>query len=173
MRYSAADRERLIHEQATSGLSKNAFCAQRQIKPATFYRWTVPRCTAVVRKSVAFAQVEVTGTPPAAVEVLPPNGVRVGIRQEGGRQELVALIRGVAGYGGRRPDAELPQLAQGLPGDGRGRPTQELHRLVGVPSSMIDRSRGKPGSISPRLALRPASLVIRRRVETQPADQAP
>ncbi len=104
VRYSAADRERLIHEQAASGLSKNAFCAQRQIKPATFYRWTTAqRCTAVVRKSVAFAQVEVTGAPPAAVEVLLPNGVRVGIRQEGGRQELIALIRGVAGYGEAQP----------------------------------------------------------------------
>jgi len=103
VRYSAADREQLIHEQAASGLSKNAFCAQRQIKLATFYRWTARRCAAVVRKRVAFAQVEVTGTPPAAVEVMLPNGVRVGIRQEGGRQELIALIRGVAGYGEAQP----------------------------------------------------------------------
>ena len=48
-----------------------------------------------------FAQVEVAGprqaSVPAAVEVLLPNGARIGIRHEGRRDDLVALVRGVAG----------------------------------------------------------------------------
>ena len=35
---------------------------------------------------------------PATVEVLLPNGTRVGIRHQGRQDELVALVRGVAGY---------------------------------------------------------------------------
>ena len=104
VRRETAERERLIQEQAASGLTKKAFCARRHINLATFYAWT-KSSRAITARPPAFAQVEVvpqvdpTANAPAAVEVLLPNGARVGIRHQGRRDELVALIRGVAGYG--------------------------------------------------------------------------
>lgn len=93
-RYNAEDRERLVEEQAKSGQTKRAFCQQRGIVLQTFYNWSKRR--AIARRP-AFAQVEVAAPIQAAVEVLLPNGTRIGIRHEGGREELVALVRGVAG----------------------------------------------------------------------------
>ena len=100
-RYSVADRERLIREQAQSGLTKKAFCAQSEINLGTFYGWAKRKLPA--KRSPSFAQVEIPACAQAAVEVLLPNGARVGIRHQGKRDELVALIRGVAGYTGGQP----------------------------------------------------------------------
>lgn len=100
MRHGAEDRERLIREQARSGLTKRAFCAQRQINLGTFYAWTKRKHVSAVVRSPAFTQVDIAVCPPAAVEVLLPNGARIGIRHQGQRDELIALIRGVAGYTG-------------------------------------------------------------------------
>ena len=94
MRYSAEDRERLIQEQARSGLTKRAFCERQGINLGTFHGWSKKwRLT----KRPTFAEVEVTACTAAAVEVLLPNGARVGIRHQGKQEDLVALIRGVAG----------------------------------------------------------------------------
>jgi transposase-like protein len=98
VRYGAEDRERLIQAQAQSGLTKRAFCAQRQINLTTFYAWAKRKSVAV--QTPAFAQVEIAAGLQAAVEVLLPNGARVGIRHQGRRDELAALIRGVCGYAG-------------------------------------------------------------------------
>ena len=95
-RYSAEDRERLIREQAQSGLTKTAFCEQRGINLGTFHGWGKQPNRALIRKPV-FAEVDVSSYTPASVEVLLPNGARVGIRHQGKREDLVALIRGVAG----------------------------------------------------------------------------
>jgi len=94
-RYSAVDRERLIKEQTQSGLTKKAFCTQRRINLGTFYGWSKRR--AASNRKPAFAEVELSGCTQAAVEVLLPNGTRVGIRHQGKRDDLVALVRGVAG----------------------------------------------------------------------------
>jgi len=91
---SAEDRERLIREQRESGQTKKAFCKERGIVLQTFYGWAKHR--GLMRKPT-FAQVEVAVSIQAAVEVLLPNGARVGIRHQGKRDELVSLIRGVAG----------------------------------------------------------------------------
>jgi hypothetical protein len=88
----------LIREQAQSGLTKKAFCTQRHIRLGTFYGWTKRKSARVPTPS--FAQVEMADCPQAAVEVLLPNGVRIGIRHQGQRDELVALIRGVCGCTG-------------------------------------------------------------------------
>ena len=100
-RYGAEGRERLIREQAQSGLTKKAFCAQRRINLGTFYGWA--KRTLPTKRSPTFAQVEIPACTQAAVEVLLPNGARVGIRHQGKRDELVALVRGVAGYAGGNP----------------------------------------------------------------------
>ena len=94
-RYSAEDRVRLIGEHATSGLTKKAFCRQQGINLGTFCGWR--NLPAAKSKSSVFAQVEVPSDTTASVEIMFPNGARVGIRHQGDREELVALVRGVAG----------------------------------------------------------------------------
>jgi hypothetical protein len=94
-RYGAADWERLIRAQAQSGLTIKAFCEREGIKPWTFYGWTRKR--RAIEPRPRFAEVDVAPCMAAAVEVLLPNGTRIGIRHQGKRDELVALVRGVAG----------------------------------------------------------------------------
>ena len=96
-RYSADDRERLVIEQAASGQTKKAFCEQRGINIGTFHGWRKRGAGVAKRATATFAQVDVPVQVPAAVEILMPNGVRVGIRHEGKQTELIALVRGVAG----------------------------------------------------------------------------
>ena len=95
-RYSAKGRLRLIDDHAASGLSKKAFCEQRGVNVGTFMGW---RNLAVSKNAQpAFAKVDVPALPPpAAVEILLPNGVRVGIRHEGKQADLISLVRGVSG----------------------------------------------------------------------------
>ena len=98
---NAERRRELVAAFKNSGQTQAAFCRERGVNATTFNGWL--RQAAVQRP--AFAQVEVVAqsdpaaNAPAAVEVLLPNGTRIGIRHEGRRDELVALIRGVAGYG--------------------------------------------------------------------------
>jgi hypothetical protein len=68
-RYNAADRERLIQEQARSGLTKTAFCAREGIALPTFHSWGTRSLP--VKRQPAFAQVELPALTQAAVEVLP------------------------------------------------------------------------------------------------------
>ena len=86
---------RLIGEHALSGLTKKAFCEKAGINLGTFMGWrNLP--SAKTNGSV-FAQVEVPSEIASAVEIMFPNGARVGIRHQGDCQELIALVRGVAG----------------------------------------------------------------------------
>ena len=94
-RYSAEDRVRLIAEHAASGLTKKAFCKQQGINLGTFCGWR--NHPATKNASSVFAQVEVPAETKASVEIMFPNGARVGIRHQGRRDELIALVRGVAG----------------------------------------------------------------------------
>lgn len=86
----------MIRDQAGSGLTKKAFCERHGINQTTFYAWA-KRSRRTLARRPAFAEVEVAPRVQAAVEVLLPNGARVGIRHEGKRDDLVALVRGVAG----------------------------------------------------------------------------
>ena len=65
------------------------------INLGTFYAWTKKRKKSLPAKAL-FAEVDVP-LRACAVEVLLPNGSRVGIRHTGSRHELVSLVRGVAG----------------------------------------------------------------------------
>lgn len=96
-RYSAEDRKRLVLEQTASGQTKKAFCAQRGINIGTFHGWRKRDAGPAKRPGVTFAQVDVPVQAPAAVEILMPNGVRVGIRHEGKQAELISLVRGISG----------------------------------------------------------------------------
>ena len=94
-RYSAEDRTRLIREHAASGLTKKAFCEQRDINLGTFMGWR--NFPAVKQDASPFAEVELSTDTSATVEIMFPNGARVGIRHQGHREDLVALVRAVAG----------------------------------------------------------------------------
>jgi len=98
-KYSAEDRERLIREQEQSGQTKKAFCRDQGVPIQTFYGWRKRKGR---KGKPTFAEVEVASgvraPEQAAIEVLLPNGARIGIRHEGKRGDLVALVRGVAGY---------------------------------------------------------------------------
>ena len=90
-----------MREQVQSGLTKKAFCAQRQIGLHTFCGWAKKRRP--TEQPPSFAQAEILACTQAAAEVLLPNGARGGIRHQGRRDELVSLIRGVAGYAEAQP----------------------------------------------------------------------
>lgn len=98
---SAERRRELVAAFRSSGKSQAAFCRERDLNATTFNGWL----RRAAGQQPTFAQVELTPpieraeSVPAAVEVLLPNGARVGIRHQGRRDELVALVRGVAGYG--------------------------------------------------------------------------
>lgn len=94
-RYSAAEREQLIQEQAQSGQTKKAFCQDRALSLHTFYGWAKKRQG--VKRALAFAEVQVAAPAQADVELLLPNGIRVGLRHQGTRGDLAGLIREVAG----------------------------------------------------------------------------
>ena len=65
-RYAAEDRERLIKEQAQSGMTKKAFCGERGINLGTFHGWGQRPRRSLMRKPT-FAEVEVRGYAQAAV----------------------------------------------------------------------------------------------------------
>ena len=85
-----------MEAQAQRGLTIKAFCEREGINPWTLYEWRKKKALAMQRQP-RFAEVEVAPCLAAAVEVLLPNGARVGIRHQGKRDDLVALVRGVAG----------------------------------------------------------------------------
>ena len=96
-RYSAEDRERLTKEHAESGLTKKEFCKERGISLGTFYSWAKKRYkSSNLPVASVFTEVDVQ-LQEAAVEVMLPNGSRIGIRHTGSRDELVSIVRGVAG----------------------------------------------------------------------------
>jgi transposase-like protein len=98
---SAERRRELITTFRSSGKSQAGFCREHGVNATTFNGWLRKGD----RRAPRFAEVELRPRAcaepgaPVAVEVLLPNGVRVGIRHEGRRDDLVALVRGVAGCG--------------------------------------------------------------------------
>ena len=93
-RYTAQERTEILHAYDASDEAQNDFCAVRGINLGTFKGWLSKRAK---RPGMGFAQVEIPVTMPAPVEIILRSGVRVGIRHQGSSEELIALIRGVAG----------------------------------------------------------------------------
>ncbi len=89
-RYSAEDRERLIREQAESGMTKKAFCEQRGIHITTFHGWRKQSQSSAPQ----LAEVEVTAQA-APIEIALPSGKRLGLYLNGEDESLIKLIRGV------------------------------------------------------------------------------
>lgn len=93
--YSAAQRQAYLaaFDQCNEGAKE--FCARHGIHPSTFKGW---QSRSRRRSSSAgFARLELPLAMPSPIEVTFPSGVRVGIRPHGSRDELIGLIRGVAG----------------------------------------------------------------------------
>lgn len=87
--YSAEDRERLIREQAQSGMSKKDFCEERGVHVSTFHTWIKQRKTS----GPQLAEVEVKRKE-APIEIELAGGRRLGfyINDEAA---VARLIRGV------------------------------------------------------------------------------
>jgi len=92
-RYSAKERERLIEECKASGKSRQVFCEEYGLKLTTFYGWLKK----AERASACFAKVEVSPPGSLPIEIVLPNGIKLGIYLNGKQDDLVGLIRGVLG----------------------------------------------------------------------------
>ena len=94
VRRSAEDREQLIQEYKTSGMTRREFCAKRKINLQTFHGWFGKR---PVRSSPRFAEVAlpVSGTAPIEIEL--PKGVCIRLRDPSALSEVAAFIREVNG----------------------------------------------------------------------------
>jgi hypothetical protein len=108
---TAEQRQELIEEYKASGLGKAEFCRQRDVNLATFCHWFAKRKRRRRRSAKAESRApklaEVAVVQPAveqaAIEILLPNGTRIGIRHHGKQEDLVALVRGVAAAEDRGP----------------------------------------------------------------------
>jgi len=88
--YSAEDRERLIREQAESGLTKKAFCEKRGVHVSTFHWWNKQRKKGA---RLQLAEVEVRHKV-APLEIELPGGKRFGLYIND-EAAVARLIRGV------------------------------------------------------------------------------
>ena len=93
-RYTARERAELLKAYDESGEGQDAFCVARRVNAGTFKGWLSKRGK---RSTPGFAKMEIPVGGAAPIEILLGNGVRVGLQHQGSREELVALIRGVAG----------------------------------------------------------------------------
>jgi len=94
-RYSAEDRGRLIKEFQASGQNRREFCEQHGVNLTTFHGWFKKQRRAT--RSKKFVEVNVSAQRGAPIEVQLANGTSVGIRPHGTQEDLIALIRGIAG----------------------------------------------------------------------------
>jgi hypothetical protein len=93
-RYTHKQRKRFLKAFDQCGESQKDFCVARGINPGTFKGWLARRDKASAQ---GFAKVELPLPKVAPIEIAFPNGVRVAIGKQSNRDELIALIRGVAG----------------------------------------------------------------------------
>lgn len=85
---------RLLREQAASGLSKQAFCAQHGIKPARFYYWQRRLREEAAEQTGEAGFHAITLNRPATVELRLPGGTRLSVSGDNVEQ-LAALVRAI------------------------------------------------------------------------------
>ena len=93
-RYSAEERAELIKAYDKSDEGQKAFCDQRGLNVGTFKGWLSRRAGS---REAKFTKMEIPIGSAAPIEIILGNGVRVGMRHQGSAEELITLIRGVAG----------------------------------------------------------------------------
>ena len=94
-RKSAEERKQLLREFEGSGKSQQEFCDDRGIKLTTFKSWHYEKKAAA---EPGFAEVAVGMPNAGAVEVIFPSRVCVRTRGARSREELLGLVRGLAGF---------------------------------------------------------------------------
>jgi transposase-like protein len=97
-RYSDADRERLIKEQAASGETKATFCTKHGISLGTFYGWSKRQRSDGAAAS--FVEVCLPVSSDRGIKIELPGGVCVHVPLDADAGRTASLIRGIAGYTG-------------------------------------------------------------------------
>ncbi len=99
--WSKEDRKQLVDEYAKSGQAKKAFCLEYDINLGTFYGWFKRTKEKQKKKASeskpAFKEVRLPVAAGHAVEIVLPCEARVCLAGNGDQEELVKLIRGIAG----------------------------------------------------------------------------
>lgn len=91
MKYTAEQVQVAIKEWQVSGLSKKAFCLQRNICPQTFYNWLKRRDKT---ESAGFTEVTLPGREQGnSCEVIFPSGARMILQGEPSASWLRELLR--------------------------------------------------------------------------------
>lgn len=101
-RQGAAERARWLAKYAASGMSRRAFSEAHGLNLNTFHGWFT-KARRPMAVTPRFAEVVMPAAPPPAIEVVYPNGVRVGLHPQGRADELPAFVRRLAGYPERGP----------------------------------------------------------------------
>ena len=101
IRWSEEDRNQLMEEYARSGFTKKAFCLERNINLGTFHGWFKRARLKKSKKARGtkprFYEIKLPAAPPSSVEIILPGGARVCLHGKSEREDLAALIRGIAG----------------------------------------------------------------------------
>ena len=89
-----------MKEYSKSGKTKKEFCLERGINLGTFYGWTKKSKRKQKKGKKAKQTFKEISMPVAAsfpVEIVLPGGSRVCLNNTGNQEDLIKLIRGVAG----------------------------------------------------------------------------
>ena len=99
VKWSEHDRKQLMEAYQKSGKTKKEFCREHGIKEGTFYGWYKKSSKKPRRSSSKpkFHEINIPVQTCFPVQVDLPGGARVSIRNTVSREELISLIRGVAG----------------------------------------------------------------------------
>mgnify|MGYP006298272847 CR=1 FL=1 len=99
VKWSEHDRKQFMDACRKSGKTKKEFCREHGIKEGTFYGWYKKSSKKPGRNSSKpkFQEINIPVQTCFPVQINLPGGARVSIRNLGSREELISLIRGVAG----------------------------------------------------------------------------
>jgi len=92
-----AEREQWLQSYEQSGMSRRAFCEANGLNLTTFHGWFKKRERGVALTRPWFAEVVLPAREVPAIELVYPNGVRVGVQPRGRLDELAGLVRRLAG----------------------------------------------------------------------------
>jgi len=92
-----AEREQWLQAYEQSGMSRKAFCEAHGLNLTTFHGWFKKRERGTALAGPCFAEVVLATREVPAIELVYPNGVRVGVQPRGRLEELAGLVRRLAG----------------------------------------------------------------------------
>ena len=93
MKYTSEQMQQAIHEWQTSGLSKKAFCRERNITNQTFHYW-FKRLNKTSSPSPGFTEVTIQSSRrTGGCEIIFPSGARMILQEEPSASWLRELLR--------------------------------------------------------------------------------